>query len=129
MAKHIPTTQHESMVMIMTKIKWIIRAGIAGAVIALAGLYWLESTKVESLNQSLAKSRLEADRLALSVNQYKAQLVRQAEASKAASDARKAELRASKAQVNQLRESLNNAENQECVNYVLPSAIVDSLPD
>ncbi len=113
----------------MTKIKLFLYAGVAGAIIVLVTLYTLESRQVDKLNQSLAKSRLQAEQLASSVNQYKAELEQQREAANAASEARAAELRASKQQVTNLREALNNAENQTCINYVLPASVIDSLPN
>lgn len=113
----------------MAKIKLLLYAGVAGALIVLVSLYTLESRKADELSRSLTKSRLEADRLALSVNQYKDQLQQQINAANAASEARAAELRASKQQVNSLREALTNAENQECVNYVLPGDVINSLPN
>lgn len=113
----------------MAKIKLLLYAGVAGAIVVLVSLYALESRQVDKLNQSLAKSRSEAAQLASSVNQYKAELQQQREAANAASEARAAELRASKQQVTNLREALNNAENQTCINYVLPASVIDSLPD
>ncbi len=113
----------------MTKIKLFLYAGVTGAIVVLVSLYTLESRQVDKLNQSLTKTRLEAAQLASSVNQYKAELQQQREAANAASEARAAELRASKQQVTNLREALNNAENQTCINYVLPASVIDSLPN